>query len=267
MTMVPKEILIVHNIPRDTAHKIGSGGTYMPSLVNPITKMSSNHSEYTSSEGEGGAVGYDGSGAYSSQSSVSDQSAVSNAISDVSCVSGGATGRVWCSSVPPCARDKAPTTYPELLVINKLLIRIIQRSDERMQIMMEDQQMRRRGAGKSGTRRGKNGLMKDNGLGQFDLMVGLKMTEFVRSKLMPMTKFLADGWHIWSETPGTLCAMCLLYMKDVLGIEENTFMYWNNKLVSLLNYRFITAKAETGQAFKKIFNGEETVFHVSIMSM
>ena len=135
-----------------------------------------------------------------------------------------------------------------------------------MQTLLDDLQLRRRGAAKGGRRRGKNNFAKDNGLAQYDLMVGLKMTEFVRTKLMPITKFLADGWHIWSDMRGTLCSMCLLYLKDVVGPVENVFHLWNAKLVPLLNYRFITAKAETGQAFKKVFQGETQRFQIQLSS-
>ena len=63
----------------------------------------------------------------------------------------------------------------------------------------------------------------DNRLAQLGLMVGLKMTEFVRLRLLPCTKFLADGWHIYSDIPGTLSWMCLLYLNNIIGTEENKF--------------------------------------------
>ena len=91
--------------------------------------------------------------------------------------------------------------------------------------------------------------MMDNGLAQFDLMVELKMTEFVRSRCLPNTKFLADGWHIYSDTQGTLSWMCLTYLKDIMAVEENKFQHWNYKLVSILNYEFIRAKSESGLGF------------------
>ena len=96
---------------------------------------------------------------------------------------------------------------------------------------------------------GGNRLLMDNGLTQLYLVVGLKMTEFVGTRLLPDTKFCVDGWHIYSDTPGTLSWMCLTYQKDVMGPEENKFQYWNNKLVSILDYKFITAKSESGQGF------------------
>ena len=58
---------------------------------------------------------------------------------------------------------------------------------------------------------------------------------------------------IYSDTPGTLRWMGLDYLNDVMGTEENKFQYWNNKLVPILNYKFITAKSESGEGFKKVF--------------
>ena len=96
----------------------------------------------------------------------------------------------------------------------------------------------------------------DNGLAEFNLMVGLKMTEYLGTRLLRNNKFLAYGWHIYSDTPGTLSFMCLKYLSDVMGSKENKFQYWNSKLVSILDYKFIIAKSESGQGFKKTFLGE-----------
>ena len=167
------------------------------------------------------------------------------------------SGRVWMSSVPREAKGNPPATYNELLALNKRLIAIIERCDSRMQVMMDDAQSKRRGAQKRNGRRGKNVLLKNNGLGEYDIMVAVKLTEFVRTRLLPHTKFLKDGWHIYSETPGTLSQMCLAYLKDVMGTKENAFQYWNNSLVELLNYKYITAKSESGQGFKSRFVGED----------
>ena len=167
------------------------------------------------------------------------------------------SGRVWMSSVPREAKGNPPATYNELLALNKRLIAIIERCDSRMQVMMDDAQSKRRGAQKRNGRRGKNVLLKNNGLGEYDIMVAVKLTEFVRTRLLPHTKFLKDGWHIYSETPGTLSQMCLAYLKDVMGTQENAFQYWNNCLVELLNYKYITAKSESGQGFKSRFVGED----------
>ena len=96
---------------------------------------------------------------------------------------------------------------------------------------------------------GGNVLLMDNGLTQFDLMVGLKITECIRSRLVPNTNFLTDGWHIFSDTPGAFSWMCLTYLKDIMAVEENKFQHWNYKLVSILNYEFIRAKSESGLGF------------------
>ena len=87
--------------------------------------------------------------------------------------------------------------------------------------------------------------MMDNGLAEFDLMVGLKMAKFVKTRLLPNNKFLADVWHIYSDIRETLSFICLKYLVDVMGSKENKFQYWNNDLVSILNYKFITAKSES----------------------
>ena len=42
-----------------------------------------------------------------------------------------------------------------------------------------------------------------------------------------------------------------------MGSKDNKFQYWNNKLVFILNYKFITAKSESGQGFKKVFQGDD----------
>ena len=130
--------------------------------------------------------------------------------------------------------------------------------------MVDDAQSERRGARKS-VGRGGNRLLMDNGLAQFDLMVGLKMTEFVRSRLLPNIKFLIDGWHIYSDTPGTLSWMCLNCLKDVTVTGEKKFQYWNNELISILNYKFITTKSESRQGFKKVFLGEDIFGSSSIL--
>ena len=93
----------------------------------------------------------------------------------------------------------------------------------------------------------------DNRLAEFDLTMWLKMTKFVRTKLLTNNKFLADIWHIYSDIRWTLSFVCLQYLADVMGSKENKFQYWNNKLVSILNYKFITAKSESGQGFKQVF--------------
>ena len=84
----------------------------------------------------------------------------------------------------------------------------------------------------------------------------MRLTDFVRQVLLPNTKFLQDGWHIYLDTVGTLSEVCLEYLKDVMGDNENNFQYWNNSLVSRLNYKFITAKSESGQRMKAVFEGE-----------
>ena len=91
------------------------------------------------------------------------------------------------------------------------------------------------------------------------------MTEFVRTRLPPSNKFLVDGWHICSDTPGTLCFICLKYLADVMGTKENKFQYWNNKLVSIMNYKFITAKLKSEQGFKKVFLGEDIYISSSVL--
>ena len=72
---------------------------------------------------------------------------------------------------------------------------------------------------------GENRFLMDNRLTQFDLMVGWKITEYVTTRLLPTNKFCADRWHIYSDTPGTLCFMCLKYLADVMGTKENKFEY------------------------------------------
>ena len=74
--------------------------------------------------------------------------------------------------------------------------------------------------------------------------------------LLPNTKFLQDGWLINLETIGTLYQVCLAYLKDVMGENKNNFQYWNNTLVSGLNYKLITAKSESGQRMKAVFEGD-----------
>ena len=66
-------------------------------------------------------------------------------------------------------------------------------------------------------------FLMDNGLAEFNLMVGLKMTEFARARLLPNNKFLVDRCHIYSDTWGTLSFMCLKYLADVMGTKENKF--------------------------------------------
>ena len=51
---------------------------------------------------------------------------------------------------------------------------------------------------------GENRFLMDNGLVEFDLIVGLKMTQFVRTKLLPDSKFLVDRWNTFFDTQGTL---------------------------------------------------------------
>ena len=49
-----------------------------------------------------------------------------------------------------------------------------------------------------------------------------------------------------------------------MGTKENKFQYWSNKLVSIINYKFTTAKLESGQGYKKVFLGED-IFDSSSM--
>ena len=93
-----------------------------------------------------------------------------------------------------------------------------------MQVTMDDAQRKRRGANKSGGRWGDR-LFMGNQLVQFDLIVGWKITECVMTRLLPNTKFCADEWHIYSDTPGTLRFMCLKYLVDVIRTKENKFGY------------------------------------------
>ena len=73
---------------------------------------------------------------------------------------------------------------------------------------MNDAQAKKRGeAKKSVGRRGKNRLLMDNGLAQFDLMVRLKMTEIIRTRLLPNNKFLADD-GIATLTHQGYCVLC-----------------------------------------------------------
>ena len=52
---------------------------------------------------------------------------------------------------------------------------------------------------------------------------------------------------------------------DSMGTEDGNFRYWNNKLESILNYKFITAKPEIWQGFKKVFLGEDIFGSSSIL--
>ena len=83
------------------------------------------------------------------------------------------------------------------------------------------------------------------------------MTEFVRTRLLPNNRFLADEWHIYSDTRGALSFVCLQYLADIMGSKENKFQYWNNKFVSILDCTSITTKSESGQGFKKVFQSED----------
>lgn len=263
--MVPEEITIVRGNMggiRRWQHKIIKRRQYMPTITN--NNMSSDEEsdtdpqQTTDNDSASGMV-ENGTSTNSSESLASSSSASTSSTIESSTGGGEGSGRVWMSSVPASARGTPPREYNDLLAINKQLIRIIERCDGRTQIMMDDAQSKRRGAKKNKGRRGKNLLLKNNGLAQFDLMVSVKVTEFVRCKLLPNTKFLADGWHIYSETAGTLSQMCLKYLKDVMGADENPFQYWNNELVPVLNYKMITAKSESGQGFKKQFQGEDII--------
>ena len=111
---------------------------------------------------------------------------------DVSSGSRSGSGRVWMSLMSSEAKDKPPTEYNALLLLNKQFIHIIERCDSCMQVMMDGAEAKRRGAKKSVGRRGGNRSLMGNGLAQFNLMVGLKMTEFARTRLLPNNKFLAD---------------------------------------------------------------------------
>ena len=70
-------------------------------------------------------------------------------MSKVSGGSGSVSVRVWMSSVPLIAKEKLPSEYNALLLINKQLIHIIERCDSCMQVMMDDAQVKRRGVKKS----------------------------------------------------------------------------------------------------------------------
>ena len=50
-----------------------------------------------------------------------------------------------------------------------------------------------------------------------------------------------------------------------MGTEDSKSQHWNNKLVSIMNYKFITTKLEIGQGFKKVFLGEDTFGSSSIL--
>ena len=128
--------------------------------------------------------------------------------------------------------------------------------------MMDENQAKRRGNKKGSNRQGKKLFSKNGGLHEYDVLVSMRLTDFVRQVLLPNTKFLQDGWHIYSDTVGTLSQVCLAYLEDVMGDNENNFQYWNNSLVSRLNYKFITAKSESGQRMKAVFEGEFIFFEV-----
>ena len=79
---------------------------------------------------------------------------------DVSKVFGGrgsVNGRVWMSSVQSIVKEKPPSENNFLLAINKRLIHIIERHDSRMQVIMDDAQVKRRGVRKSVGRWGEIG--------------------------------------------------------------------------------------------------------------
>ena len=84
----------------------------------------------------------------------------------------------------------------------------------------------------------------------------------MRQVPLPNTKCLHDGRHIYSETIGTLSQVCLTYLKDVMGENENNFQYWNNTLVSRLNYKLITAKSESGQRMKAVVIPSNQIFDI-----
>ena len=114
--------------------------------------------------------------------------------------------------------------------------------------------LRQRGGSKKKCRKtGENRFLMDNGLAEFDLMVGLKMKEFVRTRLLPNNKFLADRWHIYSDTRGTLSFMRLQYLADVMGSKEDEFQYWKNKLVSTLNLNLSGQNQRVNRGLKMYF--------------
>ena len=99
------------------------------------------------------------------------------------------------SSDPLIAKERTPSKYNAMLAINEQFIHIMKQWDPYMQVTMDDAQRKRRGANKSFGRQGGNRLFMDNWLTHFDLMVGWKITECVRTRLLPDNKFCADGWH------------------------------------------------------------------------
>ena len=91
--------------------------------------------------------------------------------------------------------------------------------------MMDENQAKRRGDKKGSNRQGKNSFSKNGGLHEYDVLVSMRLTDFVRQMLLSNTKFLQDGWHIYLDIVGTLSQVCLEYLKDVMGDNENNFQY------------------------------------------